>query len=128
MNTQGLKNRFCGLGVGEGLGPLWEVSTAWPQPQAWHLNEDGALTSEREGGFWAAVLALLSRAVTRADPWASLTRDNEMPLEGNGLAPTEPSCRREDRALSAHWPIHLTPSTELPNRLAFAPWGPPGGL
>ena len=48
MKMQGLRNRFCGLGAGEGPRLLWEASNARPPPQAGHLNEDGAPTKERE--------------------------------------------------------------------------------
>ena len=45
-------------GQGEGPRLFGEASKAWPLLQAWHLNEDGALTRERERSIWAGASSL----------------------------------------------------------------------
>lgn len=118
VNAQGLKNRFCGPGVGEGPRLLREVSPARPRPRAWHLNEDRALTRERGGGFWAGVLAAAGEGCNRSRSLGHPDTRARNATGGQWPGPPEPSCWSEDGPLSAHWPQPLTPSTELPMSLA----------
>lgn len=109
------------------------MSNEWPVLQIWHLNEYQALTgSENEASELGTVpLGSSTRGIT-AFPTVLLRTAKEkllgQPSYKTIKLPREPSASlhgaillgRRGYLFLGYVPLHLIPSTELPNRLTFS--------